>query len=115
MEIRNGRGSAAHAVIVGLLLGSLLSGCATPFNHDASVTRNEAFVDYWPAPKATDDLRLAVKDLINVKGVVTTAGSEYFAKHGAPAKSDAACLAIARQRGVRVVGKTSLDELAVGV
>jgi amidase len=115
MEIRNGRGSAARAVIVGLLLGSLFSGCATPFNHEASVTRNQAFIDYWPAPKATDDLRLAVKDLINVKGVVTTAGSEYFEKHGAPAKSDAACLAVARQRGVRLVGKTNLDELAVGV
>jgi len=94
---------------------ALLSGCVTPFNHEASVTRNDAFIAYWPPPKGTSDTRLAVKDLIDLKGEVTTAGSEYFKKRGTPATRDAACMAIARHRNVLVVGKTNLDEFAVGV
>ena len=60
-------------------------------------------------------MRLAVKDLIDMKGVVTTAGAEHFAKNNPPAVRDAKCLAIARERGVRIVGKTNLTELALGV
>lgn len=113
MDIKNWRCCAAQAGW--LVLITLFSGCVTPFNHEASVTRNDAFIDYWPAPKGSSDLRLAVKDLIDVKGVVTTAGSQYFEKHGQPAVRDAACIAIARERRVLIVGKTNLDEFAVGV
>jgi amidase len=113
--MKNWRRSAAQVVSIGLSLGTFFSGCATPFNHDASVTRNSAFIDYWPAPKESRDIRLAVKDIIDIKGVVTTAGSAYFDKHGVPAARDAACMAISRRRNVRIVGKTNLDELAVGV
>ena len=56
---------------------------------------------------------LAVKDNIDMKGVVTTAGSEYVAKTSPPATRDAECLAIARERNVRIVGKTNLSEFAV--
>jgi amidase len=59
-------------------------------------------------------LRLAVKDLIDIKGVVTTAGSEYVAKTGAPALRDAECLEGARRRNVQIVGKTNLTEFAFG-
>ena len=58
-------------------------------------------------------MRLAVKDLIDVKGVVTTAGSEHVAETSPPAKSDAACLMISRTRNVQIVGKTNLSEFAV--
>jgi len=58
-------------------------------------------------------LRLAVKDLIDMKGVVTTAGSEYVAETSPPATSDAACLMISRARNVQIVGKTNLSEFAV--
>jgi amidase len=115
MEFNNRLRSGARLAWGAVLLVSFLSGCVTPFNHEASITRNDAFIDYWPRAKNTTDLRLAVKDLIDLKGVVTTAGSEYFKKNGLPATKDAACMAIARERGVRVVGKTNLDELAVGV
>jgi Asp-tRNA(Asn)/Glu-tRNA(Gln) amidotransferase A subunit family amidase len=115
MEFKYRRCSPVQLAFAVLLLVSLLSGCATPFNHDASVTRNDAFIDYWPPAKGTTDLRLAVKDLIDLKGSVTTAGSRYFEKNGLAATRDAACMAIARERGVLVVGKTNLDELAVGV
>jgi amidase len=48
-----------------------------------------------------------------MKGLVTTAGSEYFAKTSPPATGDAECLAIARERNVRIIGKTNLSEFAV--
>jgi len=115
MERNNRRCSGARLAWGAALLVSVLSGCVTPFNHDASISRNDAFIDYWPEVKDTTDLRLAVKDLIDLKGVVTTAVSEYFEKNGLPAAKDAACMAIARERGVLVVGKTNLDEFAVGV
>ena len=51
--------------------------------------------------------------MIDLKGVVTTAGSQYLANFGHPAQADAACLAIARQRNVVIVGKTNLSEFAV--
>ncbi|MBV8277650.1 MAG: amidase [Verrucomicrobia bacterium] len=115
MELNDRRCSAARWAGSATILVSFLTGCVTPFNHEASITRNDAFIDYWPHSKGTGDLRLAVKDLIDLKGVVTTAGSAYFEKNGFPATKDAACMAIARERGVIVVGKTNLDELAVGV
>lgn len=98
-----------------VLLNSCLSGCAIPNARPQSPTRDRAFIEYWPPAPKNSDLRLAVKDLIDMKGVVTTGGSEFLAKHSLPAKRDAACLAIARQRPVQFVGKTNLSELAVAV
>jgi amidase len=60
-------------------------------------------------------VRLAVKDLIDMAGEVTTAGSRAVADHAEPATHDAACLAGARAAGARIVGKTNLHELAFGV
>ena len=57
--------------------------------------------------------RLAVKDLIDVRGVPTTAGSHAVARAAEPAAADAACLAGARAAGARIVGKTNLHELAM--
>jgi len=63
-------------------------------------------------------LRLAVKDLIDVEGLPTTAGSASVAASARPASQDAACLAGARRRqaegGLRLVGKANLHELAFG-
>ena len=63
--------------------------------------------------QTANGLRLAVKDNIDMKGVVTTAGSEIFSKTHKPAEKDAPCLAIARQRNVQIVGKTNMTEFAV--
>jgi amidase len=57
---------------------------------------------------------LAVKDLIDVAGVPTTAGSRAVADGASPARADAACMAGARASGARVVGKANLFELAYG-
>lgn len=87
-----------------------LGGCALlPSSNPA----RHAFISYWPPAEGSTQLRLAVKDNIDMKGEVTSAGSEYFAKNNKPAKADAPCLALARQRGVQIIGKTNLSEFAV--
>lgn len=58
--------------------------------------------------------RLAVKDLIDVRGVPTTAGCKAVAETAQPAAADAPCLAGARAAGARIVGKANLFELAFG-
>jgi amidase len=60
-------------------------------------------------------VRLAVKDLIDMEGVPTTAGCRAVADEARPARRDAACLAGARAAGARIVGRTNLHELALGV
>jgi amidase len=60
-------------------------------------------------------VRLAVKDLIDMEGVPTTAGCRAVANEAAPAPEDATCLAGARAAGARIVGRTNLHELALGV
>jgi Asp-tRNA(Asn)/Glu-tRNA(Gln) amidotransferase A subunit family amidase len=102
-------------ILGGLILASWLNGCAIPKARPTSATRDRAFIEYWPPAKDSKKLRLAVKDLIDMKGVVTTAGSEFLLKHSSLAKEDAKCLEIARKRGVQFVGKTNLSELAVAV
>src|SRR3954470_23910238 len=66
-----------------------------------------------PDPNATGP-RLAVKDLIDVAGVPTTAGCKALADTAEPANADAPCLAGARAAGARIVGKVNLHELAYG-
>jgi amidase len=58
--------------------------------------------------------RLAVKDLIDMRGVPTTAGCRAVAEKAEPAAEDAACLAGARAAGAAIVGKANLHELAFG-
>jgi amidase len=60
-------------------------------------------------------VRLAVKDLIDMAGEPTTAGCRAVAARAQPAREDAACLAGARAAGARIVGRTNLHELALGV
>src|SRR5215468_8682480 len=64
-------------------------------------------------------LRVAVKDIIDVAGVPTTAGSPAVADRAGPAAADAACLAGLRAAIARgeawLAGKTNLHELAYGI
>lgn len=89
----------------------LLASCVGMPLRPASKTKDHAFISYRPAGHG--QTRLAVKDLIDVKGQVTTAGSKYLVKHGRPASHDAKCLRIARARGVAIVGKTNVTEFAI--
>ena len=64
-------------------------------------------------------LRVAVKDIIDMAGLPTTAGCRAVADTAGPASRDATCLAGLRAaigRGqARFVGKTNLHELAYGI
>ena len=64
-------------------------------------------------------LRVAAKDLIDVAGLPTTAGSRAIAEQARPAAADASCLAGLRAAMARgeawLVGKTNLHELAYGI
>jgi amidase len=60
-------------------------------------------------------LRVAVKDIIDMAGVPTTAGSRVVADAAVPAAADAACLAGLRAAGAQIVGRANLHELALGV
>jgi amidase len=61
---------------------------------------------------------VAIKDLVDVAGTVTTAGCKALADTAAPAAHDAGCLAEIRRREAAgelwLVGKTNLHELAYG-
>src|SRR3954465_6358118 len=63
-------------------------------------------------------IAVAVKDLIDMAGVVTTAGCRALADNGLPAERDAPLLREIRRREaageVWIVGKTNLHELAYG-
>ncbi len=50
-----------------------------------------------------------------MEGEPTTAGCRAVAARATPAERDAACLAGARAAGARIVGRTNLHELALGV
>src|SRR5215475_1645555 len=75
----------------------------------------------WILQEATPGpgLRVAVKDLIDVAGLPTTAGSRAVADRARPAAADAACLAGLRAAIARgeacLAGKTNLHELAYGI
>lgn len=113
--MKNSHCGIARCVLPGLLLMSFFSAAASPQKRPANRSRDHAFIVYWPPPENSKQLRLAVKDLIDMKGVVTTAGSEYLARTSPPASQDAKCLELARERNVQIVGKTNLTEFAVTV
>jgi amidase len=61
---------------------------------------------------ALDGLRFAVKDLIDVEGVVTSGGNPDWAASQQPARADAPAVRALRAAGASLVGKTVTDELA---
>jgi amidase len=67
-----------------------------------------------PDPVPQGVTRIAVKDAIDVAGVVTTAGCVAVRDRALPAQADAACLAGVRAAAALIVGKTTLTELCLG-
>ncbi|MDA8261463.1 MAG: amidase [Actinomycetota bacterium] len=65
-------------------------------------------------PTSGDAPRVAVKDLIDMEGTRTSAGSRLVLSTAEPAREDARCLQRIRERGARIVGKANLHELAFG-
>jgi amidase len=66
-----------------------------------------------PAAGSDGLVRVAVKDAIDLAGVITTAGCAAVRARAVPATTDALCLAGLRAAGVFIVGKTTLTELCV--
>jgi amidase len=58
--------------------------------------------------------RIAVKDVIDIAGVPTTAGCKALADTAGSAARDAACMAGARAADAAIAGKANLHELAFG-
>jgi amidase len=105
----------AQFAVPGILLLSLFTSCSSMREDRDRRRLDYSFIHYWPQSEGSKGLRLAVKDNIDMQGVVTSAGSEYLARNSAPATRDAPCLALARERKVDIVGKTNLTEFAVTV
>jgi len=102
-----------RTIFPAFLLAIGLSGCSAVPLFTKHLPGDRAFIKQFPADANDNRLRLAIKDNIDMKGVVTTAGSNFFLLTHQPAKADAACLAIARRRNVQIVGKTNMTEFAV--
>jgi amidase len=64
-------------------------------------------------PPADGLLRVAVKDAIDMAGVLTTAGCAAVRDRAVLAPADALCLAGVRAAGAHIVGKTTLTELCL--
>jgi Asp-tRNA(Asn)/Glu-tRNA(Gln) amidotransferase A subunit family amidase len=108
------RGATPYSLIGLLLLLSFSTGCLNPRGGVGKRVGDRAFISHYKkVPAEEGRLRLAVKDFIDVKGQVTTAGSEYVSKHSKPAARDAECLAGARRENVILVGKTNAAEFGV--
>ncbi|MDA8025184.1 MAG: amidase [Actinomycetota bacterium] len=60
------------------------------------------------------DPRVVIKDILDLEGCVTTVGSRLIASRNVMATSDAASLEMMVDRGVTIVGKSNLVELAFG-
>lgn len=59
-----------------------------------------------------DGAIVSIKDLFDVAGEVTRAGSKVLAEEGAPATSDAAVVRRLRRAGAVIIGKTNMTEFA---
>jgi aspartyl-tRNA(Asn)/glutamyl-tRNA(Gln) amidotransferase subunit A len=79
---------------------------------------HEAFKMQYPAgtgplTRALRGIPIAVKDLFDVAGIRTTAGSKFFSDH--IAQTDAFVVEKLKQAGAIILGKTNTHEIALGV
>ena len=105
--------SPLSARLLALLPALVLCGCSALPGWNARLPGNKAIITPLRCAEEKGKLRLAIKDNIDVEGVVTSVGSRYLAENRPPAAKDAACLAIARERGVQIIGKTNCTEFTV--
>lgn len=90
-----------------------LAGCVQLSQWNARLPGSRSIITPMQCEQKGKRLRLAIKDNIDVAGVVTSGGSKYLAEHSKPAEKDAPCVAIVRDRNVQIVGKTNMSEFAV--
>src|SRR5262245_49995306 len=80
----------AFALALASLL--LLGGCSTMRKWNVRRPGSNVFITPMRCEQEQGRLRLAVKDNIDVEGVVTSGGSKHLAATRAPAEKDAPCL-----------------------
>jgi amidase len=68
---------------------------------------------YGPGP--LDRLQFAVKDLIDVKGLKSVCGNPDWGETHPVAPANAVCVEQFLAAGARSIGKTAIDELAMGL
>ncbi|MBV9998887.1 MAG: mechanosensitive ion channel [Verrucomicrobia bacterium] len=69
----------AQWILAGISLLSCLGGCSILPVRPVAGAHDRAFIDYWPPSenrKNRKPLSLAIKDNIDLKGVITTAGAD---------------------------------------
>ncbi|RDJ98045.1 amidase [Paraburkholderia lacunae] len=121
---QTGKALATKTVSAGQLLDASLAaidadvvrGGSTYTHIDRSAAReaassSDAFRDRGYVPSALAGVPVSVKDLFDVKGQVTTAGSRIL-RGAAPAVRDAAAVARLREAGAVFVGRTNMSEFA---
>jgi aspartyl-tRNA(Asn)/glutamyl-tRNA(Gln) amidotransferase subunit A len=64
------------------------------------------------APSPYAGIPVSIKDLFDIKGQVTRAGSRALEENGAPAEDDATVVARLRRAGFVVIGRTNMTEFA---
>src|SRR5207244_3208037 len=79
----------------------------------ADAARLDAAIAAGEEPGPLAGVPVAVKDLFDVRGVVTLAGSVALAA-GAPAAEDATAVGRLRRAGATLIGATNMDEFAYG-
>src|SRR3979409_932222 len=82
------RRAGVRRIFVGIFTVTLLSGGSAVPLFAKRLPGDRAFIKQFPAEANGKRLRLAIKDNINMKGVVTTAGSNFFLTTHSPAKAD---------------------------
>ena len=116
--IRAGETSSLELTRSSLARIELLDGLLNAF---ITVTADEALAQAGQADReltaGTDrgplhGIPVAIKDLIDTRGVLTTYGSRYYAEH--VPDEDATVIAALRAAGAVSLGKTGLHELAFG-
>ncbi len=71
--------------------------------------------DALPVGGSLYGVPISLKDLFDLKGTVTSAGSRFYAAQHAPATSDSAIAAALKASGALITGKTHLHPLAYGL
>src|SRR5438445_13585475 len=82
------KSAVIRTIVPAIFFVTWLSGCAIPNARPESSTRDKAFIEYSPPSNDSKKLLLAVKELTDMKDVVTTSGSEFAAKQASPAKRE---------------------------
>ena len=80
----------------------------------ASAEASDAMRGHGIVPSPLAGIPISVKDLCDVAGYTTLAGSKAL-EHRPPAKADAAVVARLRAAGAVIVGTTNINEFALGV